>query len=70
MKWWQKFIKDMDKDLIETICHQVLDLYTNSKASKTPTGKQKTVESGTPLTTPAKKMKMNGKSRSTKLIFG
>ncbi|XP_070492261.1 cyclin-K isoform X2 [Chironomus tepperi] len=31
-KWWDMFVKDMTKNILEDICHQVLDLYQNPKS--------------------------------------
>ena len=30
-KWWDMFVSDMTKNILEDICHQVLDLYQNPK---------------------------------------
>lgn len=27
-KWWDMFVEDISTDLLEDICHQVLDLYS------------------------------------------
>lgn len=33
-RWWDMFVSDVTMDILEDICHQVLDLYqTNSKSS-------------------------------------
>ena len=44
-KWWEKFVPDLERDLIESVCHQVLDIYSGSKKK---TGQ-------TPAKTPAKR---------------
>lgn len=33
-KWWDVFVRDMTKNILDEICHQVLDLYTNSNKNK------------------------------------
>ena len=33
--WWEKFIPDLERDLIESVCHQVLDIYSKP-ANKKP----------------------------------
>ena len=50
-QWWEKFIPDLDRDLIEAVCHQVLDIYSkpNAKKSAATPGKG---------ATPAKKAKL------------
>lgn len=30
-KWWDVFVRDMTKNILDEICHQVLDLYSNNK---------------------------------------
>jgi len=54
-QWWEKFIPDLDRDLIESVCHQVLDIYSkpNAKKSAQTPGKG---------ATPAKKPKLDDKS--------
>ncbi|XP_041353712.1 cyclin-K-like isoform X2 [Gigantopelta aegis] len=44
-KWWECFIEDMSMELMEDICHQVLDLYSN---------KGKTIEDSPPPSPPPK----------------
>uniref|UniRef100_A0A8D8TXL1 Cyclin-K n=3 Tax=Cacopsylla melanoneura TaxID=428564 RepID=A0A8D8TXL1_9HEMI len=31
LRWWEMFVEDMTMDLLEDICHQVLDLYSQSQ---------------------------------------
>nr|CBZ41233.1 Cyclin K protein [Oikopleura dioica] len=33
-KWWEKFIPDLSMELIESVCHSVLDIYQSSKKPK------------------------------------
>jgi len=50
--WWHRFIADLERDLIEQVCHQVLDIYSkpnNKKSSSTPAKGA----------TPAKKQKLD-----------
>ncbi|XP_059162333.1 cyclin-K-like isoform X2 [Physella acuta] len=44
-KWWEDFIEGMSMELMEDICHQVLDLYSS---------KQKKIEADSPPQSPAK----------------
>nr|XP_009859171.1 cyclin-K-like isoform X1 [Ciona intestinalis] len=39
-RWWEQFIDDISMELLEDICHQVLDQYPHSKG-KTPSNKSK-----------------------------
>ncbi|XP_008203829.2 cyclin-K [Nasonia vitripennis] len=34
-RWWDMFVEDITMDLLEDICHQVLDLYSQSNNAKT-----------------------------------
>ncbi|XP_020294431.1 cyclin-K [Pseudomyrmex gracilis] len=36
LRWWDMFVEDVTMDLLEDICHQVLDLYSQSNNSKPP----------------------------------
>lgn len=60
--WWEKFVPDLERDLIEAVCHQVLDIYSKPKAktvatpAKTPSKRAK-MESSPNDVTPAKKAK-------------
>ena len=40
-KWWEKFIPDLSMELIESVCHSVLDIYQSSKMKKSKTPKRK-----------------------------
>lgn len=54
-KWWEKFIPDLTLELMESICHSVLDIYQSSKKkSKTP---KRTKESSHSEGTPTKRPK-------------
>ncbi|XP_063225749.1 cyclin-K [Bacillus rossius redtenbacheri] len=33
LRWWDKFVEDVTMDLLEDICHQVLDLYSQPQAA-------------------------------------
>ncbi|XP_037073367.1 cyclin-K-like [Pollicipes pollicipes] len=33
LRWWDMFVEDISMELLEDICHQVLDLYTQAKAA-------------------------------------
>ncbi|CRK87348.1 CLUMA_CG001150, isoform A [Clunio marinus] len=33
-KWWDMFVKDMTKNILDDICHQVLDLYQNPRSKE------------------------------------
>uniref|UniRef100_T1IQM6 Cyclin-K n=1 Tax=Strigamia maritima TaxID=126957 RepID=T1IQM6_STRMM len=46
-KWWDMFVEDISMDLLEDICHQVLDLY-----SSTPGGIGAAAKAETPPSTP------------------
>ncbi|CAO1406841.1 unnamed protein product [Diamesa serratosioi] len=35
-KWWDMFVKDMSKQILDDICHQVLDLYNNKNKIDVP----------------------------------
>ena len=50
-QWWEKFIPDLDRDLIESVCHQVLDIYSKPNSKKTAATPGKGA-------TPAKKQKL------------
>lgn len=52
-QWWEKFIPDLDRDLIESVCHQVLDIYSKPNSKKTAATPGKGA-------TPAKKQKLDG----------
>lgn len=52
--WWEKFIPDLERDLIESVCHQVLDIYSKPSNKKSATPK--------PGPTPAKKPKLESQS--------
>jgi len=60
--WWEKFVPDLEKELIETVCHQVLDIYSSKKSKtaatpgKTPAKRNKHENSPNDVT-PAKKAK-------------
>ena len=60
-KWWEKFVPDLERDLIESVCHQVLDIYSGSKKK---TGQP-------PAKTPAKRSSKlsGGKKISEKYCF-
>ena len=51
-QWWEKFIPDLERDLIESVCHQVLDIYSKPNAKKNAAN---TPGKGA---TPAKKQKL------------
>ncbi|XP_001607256.2 cyclin-K isoform X1 [Nasonia vitripennis] len=36
LRWWDMFVEDVTMDLLEDICHQVLDLYSQANSAKTP----------------------------------
>ncbi|XP_014242845.1 cyclin-K [Cimex lectularius] len=36
LRWWDMFIEDVTMDLLEDICHQVLDLYSQPQMSNQP----------------------------------
>ncbi|BES92946.1 Cyclin K [Nesidiocoris tenuis] len=36
LRWWDMFIEDVTMDLLEDICHQVLDLYSQPQTNPTP----------------------------------
>ncbi|RZF36303.1 hypothetical protein LSTR_LSTR006808 [Laodelphax striatellus] len=36
LRWWDMFIEDVTMDLLEDICHQVLDLYSQPQSSQAP----------------------------------
>ncbi|KAJ8674042.1 hypothetical protein QAD02_005304 [Eretmocerus hayati] len=36
LRWWDMFVEDITMDLLEDICHQVLDLYSSQNTAKTP----------------------------------
>ncbi|XP_065169975.1 cyclin-K [Atheta coriaria] len=36
LRWWDMFVEDVTMDLLEDICHQVLDLYQSSSNASTP----------------------------------
>ncbi|XP_058802144.1 cyclin-K isoform X2 [Phymastichus coffea] len=35
-RWWDMFVEDITMDLLEDICHQVLDLYSSTNSTSTP----------------------------------
>ena len=36
LRWWDMFVEDVTMDLLEDICHQVLDLYSQANNTKAP----------------------------------
>lgn len=36
LRWWDMFVEDLTMDLLEDICHQVLDLYSQANQAKPP----------------------------------
>ncbi|XP_014295640.2 cyclin-K isoform X2 [Microplitis demolitor] len=36
LRWWDMFVEDVTMDLLEDICHQVLDLYSQANNAKPP----------------------------------
>ncbi|XP_069702515.1 cyclin-K isoform X2 [Periplaneta americana] len=36
LRWWDMFVEDVTMDLLEDICHQVLDLYSQPQTSSSP----------------------------------
>ncbi len=32
-QWWEQFVEDLNVEILEDICHQVLDLYQSKQAS-------------------------------------
>lgn len=36
LRWWDMFVEDVTMDLLEDICHQVLDLYSQPSTNATP----------------------------------
>ncbi|KAJ8921684.1 hypothetical protein NQ315_010593 [Exocentrus adspersus] len=36
IRWWDMFVEDVTMELLEDICHQVLDLYSQTDANNTP----------------------------------
>ncbi|XP_051153912.1 cyclin-K-like isoform X1 [Leptopilina boulardi] len=36
LRWWDMFVEDVTMDLLEDICHQVLDLYSHANNAKPP----------------------------------
>lgn len=36
LRWWDMFVQDVTMDLLEDICHQVLDLYSQPQSSDVP----------------------------------
>lgn len=36
LRWWDMFVQDVTMDLLEDICHQVLDLYSQPAAADVP----------------------------------
>ncbi|KAJ8962390.1 hypothetical protein NQ318_018374 [Aromia moschata] len=36
LRWWDMFVEDVTMDLLEDICHQVLDLYSHTDSANTP----------------------------------
>lgn len=49
-KWWDTLVDDLEMDLMEDICHQVLDLYQQSAASKPSTLSTGSSQTSTPKT--------------------
>lgn len=38
LRWWDMFVEDMSMELLEDVCHQVLDLYTQSNRGSIGSG--------------------------------
>ncbi|GLH12853.1 Cyclin-T [Gryllus bimaculatus] len=36
LRWWDMFLEDVSMDLLEDICHQVLDLYSQPQSANVP----------------------------------
>ncbi len=49
LHWWDQYVEDLDVDILEDICHQVLDLYAQphtpakEQAGSPPPGQQQTI---------------------------
>lgn len=59
LNWWDQFVDGLRIDILEDICHQILDLYATQQAAAkggaTPTGAT-TPNKNTTVTTPSKKV--------------
>ncbi|CAD6225861.1 GSCOCG00005762001-RA-CDS [Cotesia congregata] len=56
LRWWDMFVEDVTMDLLEDICHQVLDLYSQANNAKPPDSPPMTPSNHTTtevITTPA-----------------
>ncbi|XP_045064934.1 cyclin-K-like isoform X2 [Coregonus clupeaformis] len=49
-RWWEQFVQDVPVELLEDICHQILDLYSQGKQQMPQTSSEKTPP--TPVPTP------------------
>uniref|UniRef100_A0A6Q2YBN0 Cyclin-K n=1 Tax=Esox lucius TaxID=8010 RepID=A0A6Q2YBN0_ESOLU len=49
-RWWEQFVQDVPVELLEDICHQILDLYSQGKQQMPQTPSEKTPT--TPIPTP------------------
>lgn len=47
-RWWEQFVQDVPVELLEDICHQILDLYSQGKTPIPPGLEQETKQRGPP----------------------
>ncbi|XP_064783856.1 cyclin-K-like isoform X1 [Oncorhynchus masou masou] len=51
-RWWEQFVQDVPVELLEDICHQILDLYSQGKQQMPQTPSDKTPPIPVPTPTP------------------
>uniref|UniRef100_A0A4W5PEK5 Cyclin-K n=1 Tax=Hucho hucho TaxID=62062 RepID=A0A4W5PEK5_9TELE len=51
-RWWEQFVQDVPVELLEDICHQILDLYSQGKQQMPQTPSDKTPPTPVPTPTP------------------
>uniref|UniRef100_A0A674B768 Cyclin K n=1 Tax=Salmo trutta TaxID=8032 RepID=A0A674B768_SALTR len=51
-RWLEQFVQDVPVELLEDICHQILDLYSQGKQQMPQTSSEKTPPPPTPVPTP------------------
>ncbi|XP_035599259.2 cyclin-K-like isoform X2 [Oncorhynchus keta] len=52
LRWWEQFVQDVPVELLEDICHQILDLYSQGKQQMPQTPSDKTLPIPVPTPTP------------------
>ena len=63
LNWWDQFVEGLRIDILEDICHQILDLYATQQAAKN-TGSNNTSTTPTKSSSTTNNINNNGQSNS------